>query len=81
MKNTNAERDTNQEPRNLAEALMAEIRRVRDEVLPAYLEIGPAGAFAVAGMRGDLDAATRALAEQDAVSCLRLLGELQGWHT
>jgi hypothetical protein len=65
----------------LADALQAEIRRVRDEVLPSYLEIGPRGAFAVRGMRADLDRATKALAEQDATACLAVYLSLQGWTT
>lgn len=67
--------------KTLADALLAEITRVRDKVMPAYIEIGPPGTFALALMRADLDAATRALAEQDAVECLRLYKELQGYHT
>jgi hypothetical protein len=38
---------------------------VRDTVMPAYVEIGPAGAFALAFMRRDLDAAAQAMAEGD----------------
>lgn len=59
---------------------MAEITRVRDEVLPTYLEIGPPGMFGVILMRRTLDAATRALAEPDALSCLQLLAQLRGWQ-
>ena len=69
----------------LADSLMAEIARVRDDVLPRYTALeglpGVNVSFAVAGMRRDLDAATRALAEQDAVECLRLLDSLRGWTT
>jgi hypothetical protein len=67
--------------RTLADTLQDEIRRVRDDVLPAYLSIGQAGAFAVAGMRRDLDWATKALAEQDGIECLRALDALKGWST
>jgi hypothetical protein len=55
--------------------------RVRDEVMPAYIEIGPAGAFALALMRRDLDEAARALAEGDAVACLRAYDALKGYST
>lgn len=65
--------------RTLADALQSEIARVRDEVMPAYLEIGPAGAFALAGMRADLDRATKALAEGDGTECLRVFRSLQEW--
>jgi len=65
----------------LADVLQMQIRRVRDEVLPAYMEIGAPGTFAAAGMRRDLDAAVKALAEQDAVACLGALEALKGWTT
>jgi hypothetical protein len=66
---------------SLADALLAEMTRVRDEVMPAYQEIGPAGGFALTLMRRDLDEAARALAEGDAVACLRLHASLKGFHT
>ncbi len=49
--------------------------------MPAYLEAGPAGGFALTLMRRDLDEAARALAEGDAVACLRLHQSLKGFHT
>lgn len=64
---------------SLGDALPAEIRRVRDVVLPAYLEIGAAGAFAAASMRRDLDAATKALVDGDVVAMLRAHEALKGW--
>jgi hypothetical protein len=67
--------------KTLADSLLQEIARVRDQVIPAYLEIGPGGAFALFMMRRDLDTAARALAEQDAVACLQIFEELKGWHT
>jgi len=67
--------------RNLAAALQAEMRRVRDEVLPAYLAIGSPGAFAVASMRAELDAATKALTEHDVVECLRAFKSLRDFNT
>lgn len=66
---------------SLADALLAEMTRVRDEVMPAYVEIGPSGGFALTLMRRDLDEAARALAEGDAVACLRLHQSLKGFHT
>lgn len=65
----------------LGEALPLEMARVRDKVMPAYLEIGPAGAFALAGMRADLDRAAKALAEGDVVEMLRVYESLKGWET
>lgn len=49
----------------LGDALPREMARIRDEVMPAYVEIGPAGAFALAFMRQDLDRAAKAMAEGD----------------
>lgn len=59
------------EIKTLADALMEQIQRVRDELMPAYIAIGPPGASAMAFICRDLDAATKALAEGDAVACLR----------
>ncbi len=56
--------------KSLGSDLPKEMARVRDEVIPAYLEIGPAGAFAVAWMREALDDAARAMAEGDVVAML-----------
>lgn len=42
---------------SLADALLAEMTRVRDQVMPAYQEIGASGAFALTLMRRDLDEA------------------------
>jgi len=66
---------------SLGEALPREMARVRDNVLPAYIEIGPGGAFAAAGMRADLDAAAKAMAEGDVVEMLRVYQSLKEWHT
>lgn len=66
---------------SLGTALPREMARVRDHVLPAYLEIGPAGSIAAALMRRDLDAAAKALAEGDVVAMLRVYEALKGWET
>jgi len=66
---------------NVADALVGEMARVRDEVLPAYLEIGPPGVFAASMMRAVLSEAAQALAEGSAVRCIRALRELQGYQT
>lgn len=65
----------------LSDAILREMTRVRDEVLPAYLAVGPAGGFAVAMMRRELDAAARALAQSDVAACLRLHESLKEYHT
>jgi hypothetical protein len=63
----------------LGEALPREMARVRDEVMPAYLEIGAVGMFALAMMRAALDAAARAMAEGDVVAMIRALEDLRGF--
>ena len=68
-------------PMSLGEALPREMARVRDEVMPAYMSIGPAGAFALASMRADLDRAAKALAEGDVAEMARVLVSLKGFHT
>lgn len=66
---------------SLGEALPAEMARVRDKIMPAYIEIGPAGIFALTMMRADLDAAAKALAEGDVVAMLRVYESLKGYTT
>lgn len=69
------------EPRTLGDALPKEIARVRDQVMPAYLAIGPAGGFALAMMRKDLDDASKAMIEGDVVAMLRCYESLKGYDT
>ena len=64
-------------PDTLGEAIPREMARVRDEVLPAYLEIGVAGVFASAAIRAGLDDAAKALAEGDVVAMLRIYQALK----
>lgn len=66
-----------EQPTNLAEALQAEVARVRDEILPLYVQIGPAGMFGAMMIQNDLNAAIRALAEGDVIACLRLYTTLK----
>lgn len=49
----------------LGEELPKQMARVRDEIMPAYQSIGPAGGIALAMMRADLDKAAKAMAEGD----------------
>lgn len=63
----------------VGDALPREMARVRDVVMPAYAEIGPSGAMALAFMRRDLDLAAKAMAEGDVVAMIAALRELQGW--
>lgn len=64
---------------SLAESLPAQMTRVRDELIPMYLSIGPAGMFAVTLMRRALDSAQKAMAEGDVVAMLRAHEELKGF--
>lgn len=64
----------------LADALPKEMARVRDNVMPAYIEIGPAGMFALAFMRADLDEAARAMAQGDVVGMIRAHQKLKDYE-
>lgn len=64
----------------LGDALPREMARVRDEVLPEYIAIGPAGAIAAALMRQSLDLAAKAMAEGDVVAMIGAYGDLKGWQ-
>ena len=55
----------------LGEDLPKQMARVRDEVMPSYIEIGPAGGFALVLMRQALDRAAKAMAEGDVVEMMR----------
>lgn len=63
----------------LGDELPRQMARVRDELIPVYLECGPGGSFAVAGMRADLDAAARAMIEGDIVEMVRVCQRLKDW--
>jgi len=63
----------------LGEALPREMARVRDEVMPVYQTI-PTGAFALAMMRLDLDAAAKAMAEGDVLAMLKSYEALKGYE-
>lgn len=64
---------------SLAEALPAEMARVRDQVMPAYLKTGRAGVPALMMMRASLDAAAKAMAEGDLVAMIRAYEDLKGF--
>jgi hypothetical protein len=68
-------------PDTLGEALPREMARVRDHVMPAYIEIGAPGRFALAMMRADLDAAAKALAEGDVIAMVQAYESLKGYST
>ena len=68
----------------LGEALPREMARVRDEVMPAYIELRGTPGVNVEPtlylMRNDLDAAAKAMAEGDVVAMLRAYEALKGYH-
>lgn len=64
----------------IGEALPREMARVRDHVLPHYVELGPVGAFGAAFIRADLDIAAQALASGDIlemIAAYRALKEMK----
>jgi hypothetical protein len=65
----------------LGEALPREMARVRDEILPMYLQLrGMPNVIVepqIAMMRADLDAAAKAMAEGDVVEMLRVYQSLK----
>ncbi|MCB8880077.1 hypothetical protein ACELLULO517_07510 [Acidisoma cellulosilytica] len=60
-----------QESGSLGDALPREMTRVRDHVLPHYVELGPVGIFGVTMIRKDLDDAARAMAAGDLIEMIR----------
>jgi hypothetical protein len=64
----------------LGDELPRQIARVRDELIPAYLECGVGGSFAVAMMRADLDRASKAMIEGDIVEMVRVCEKLKEWQ-
>jgi hypothetical protein len=64
----------------LGEALPREMARVRDELMPMYVAIGPPGTFALMLMRQALNRAAKAMAEGDAVEMLRAHEELKSFE-
>ena len=66
---------------SVGEELPKEMTRVRDVVLPAYLEIGTAGMFGVIMIRQSLDKAQKAMVEGDVVEMIRSLEDLREWHS
>lgn len=63
----------------LGDALPREMSRVRDQVMPPYLAIGPGGRFALMMMRAALDDAARAMAAGDVVDMIRAYESLKGF--
>ncbi len=82
MKAKEKTEERDEEPRmtTLGDELPRQIARVRDELIPAYLECGPGGEFAVALMRADLDRASKAMIEGDIVAMVRICKKLKEWQ-
>jgi hypothetical protein len=64
---------------SLADALLRALDRVQNKVMPAYLEIGPPGEFAVHMMRESIKVAQRAMVEGDCVAMIRACKDLEGY--
>jgi hypothetical protein len=62
---------------NLIEAIQRKVAEMREEYIPAYQSIGPAGAFGVAMMRAAIQKAESAVATMDTVEMVRSLQELR----
>lgn len=62
---------------SLGDALPRKMAEIRDVYIPAYESVGPAGQFAIAMMKRDLDRAARALAAGDAVEMLVVYRKLE----
>ncbi len=65
--------------KTLGDDLPKVMAHVRDVVIPAYQSIGPAGSFAIASMRGDLNAAAKAMAEGDLPAMIAVYQSLKGY--
>lgn len=69
------------EVESLGTALPKVMTYVRDTLIPRYQSIGPAGGFAIAMMRADLDAAQKAMIEGDTVEMIRRYKSLSEYET
>jgi hypothetical protein len=65
------------DPTTLGDDLPRQMARVRDELIPAYQSIGPAGAFGLTMLRAALDRAAKAMVSGDVVEMLRSYQELK----
>ncbi len=62
---------------NIIEAIQAQCRRVRENLLPAYAEIGPAGHFDAAVLKLAVQEGEAAIASGDAVRMVQALKRLE----
>jgi len=65
---------------NLIEAIQSRIEELKTEYIPAYMSIGPSGAFGIALMRSAIGAAEKAIANGDTVEMVRSLRQLRDFE-
>lgn len=63
---------------NLIEGIQEQCKRVRDELLPLYEELGPVGAFGAAMLKQAVTEGEAAIASGDVVRMLAAYKELEG---
>lgn len=63
---------------NLLEGLLAELKRNKEVLLPAYEGIGGAGFLGVTMIKADVKMAEKAIAENDTVAMLSAYQKLKG---
>lgn len=62
---------------NLIEAIQEKCNQLRNEYIPAYQSIGPAGMFGVAMMRMAIERAENSIATMDTLGMISALKELR----
>ena len=62
---------------NLIEVIQRKVAEMREEYIPAYQSVGPAGAFGMALVRSAIQKAEQAVATMDTVEMVRSLQELR----
>lgn len=62
---------------NLIEGIQEEMNRVRNELLPQYEAIGPAGMFGVAEIKGAIKQGEQAIASGDPIASLQAYERLK----
>lgn len=65
----------------LGDDLPKQMARVRDELIPQYQSIGPAGGFAIGMMRRSLDRAAVAMADGDLPAMIAAYQELKSYQS
>lgn len=65
----------------LGDDLPRVMAHVRDDLIPMYQSIGPAGGFAIMCMRKDLDDAAKAMISGDVIEMLRVYQSLKGYKS